>query len=218
MATSLAQKLRIKEKDLICPVNEPANYKKHLGPLPKNAGLVADPTEANHIHWFVTNRAEMEKGLNGMLKKLSEGVLLWIFYPKGTSGIQTDLTRDKGWDELLKRDNLQWISLIAFDDTWSTFACRLKTETDKKKEAKPKEREIFNWIDPAKKIVRLPEDFSAVLKKNKKQEAFFNSLSFTNRKEYVEWIVTAKRPETRADRVKESVARLAKDWKNPRNL
>jgi hypothetical protein len=68
------------------------------------------------------------------------------------------------------------------------FASRLKTEADRPKEAKPKVREIFDWIDPEKKIVRLPEDFAATLKKNKAQAAFFNMLSFTKRKEYVEWI------------------------------
>lgn len=142
---------------------------------------------------------------------------LWIFYPKGISGIQTDLTRDKGWEKLLAHD-LKWISLISFDNTWSTFGMRQKSEADVKKEAKPVRREIFDWIDPVKKIVRLPEDFAAMLKKKKKEEVFFNSLSFTNRKEYVEWIVTAKREETRMERVKGSIERLGKQWKNPRNI
>jgi hypothetical protein len=98
---------------------------------------------------------------------LHDDIVCWIYYPKGTSKIQTDLTRDKGWDALLKHDELQWISLISFDDTWSSFGMRLKTEADKKKEAKPKERPIFDWVDPKTKTVRLPEDFEAALKKSK---------------------------------------------------
>jgi hypothetical protein len=147
-----------------------------------------------------------------------EEVICWIYYPKGTSKLQTDLTRDKGWDALLRHEEFQWISLISFDDTWSTFAFRLKTEADKKKEAAPKVREIFNWVDPVAKTVRLPDDFDAALRKNKKQEEFFNSLSFTNKKEYLEWIVTAKRDETRNERIKASVERLEMKWKNPRNM
>lgn len=66
---------------------------------------------------------------------LKDDVVCWIYYPKGTSKIQTDLTRDKGWEALLKHNHLQWISLISFNDTWSAFGMRLKTEADKRKNA-----------------------------------------------------------------------------------
>jgi hypothetical protein len=219
MPTTLTQKLKIGEGDLILPINAPGNYAGTLGTLPRSAAIISKPDRATQLHWFVTNRAQMEKELRGIVSLLKDGMILWIFYPKGTSKIQTDLTRDKGWDALLKVPNLQWLSLIAFDETWAAFASRIKTDADRRKETKPaKAREIFDWIDPEKKIVRLPEDFAAALKKNKAEDAFFNTLSFTNRKEYVEWIITAKRPETRAERVHGSIERLRKSWKNPRNL
>ena len=56
------------------------------------------------------------------------------------------------------------------------------------------------------------------MKKHKKASGFFQTLSFTNKKEFVEWIVTAKREDTRNERVKGSVERLLKGWKNPRNF
>ena len=154
------------------------------------------------------------------MKLVKPGLIVWTYYPKGTSGVQTDLSRDKGWDCLLSEgDKLTWISLISFDDTWSVFGFRAKTEEDKKKEAKPKEeREIFKWVNPQTKEVKLPDDLNATLKKNKKQSDFFNSLSFTNKKEYIEWIVTAKREETRNERLKGTIERLGKGWKNPANL
>jgi uncharacterized protein YdeI (YjbR/CyaY-like superfamily) len=43
------------------------------------------------------------------------------------------------------------------------------------------------------------------------------TLSFTNKKEYVEWIITAKRKETRSERLTASIERLEKGWKSPRN-
>jgi hypothetical protein len=164
------------------------------------------------------NKAQMDKELNKVLKLIKEDVVLWIYYPKGSSKMQTDLTRDKGWDNLLKHDELTWISLISFDDTWSTFGSRLKTGADKKREEKPKERPIFDYVDPNTKSVRLPDDLAGALTRNKKQEEFFNTLSFTNKKEYIEWIVTAKREETRNERVNGTVERLGKGWKNPRNI
>ncbi len=217
MATPTAQKLKIKEKYSLLTINAPREFAKSLGALP--AGVTISPKTKNYqqIHWFLNNKAQLEKEMNGVLKLIKNDVVCWIYYPKGSSKIQTDLTRDKGWETLLKHDELQWISLISFDDTWSTFGCRLKTDTDKKKESKPIERPILAYIDSVKKTVRIPDDLAAALKKNIKQAAFFNSLSFTNKKEYVEWVVTAKREETRAERVKGSIERLGKGWKNPAN-
>jgi hypothetical protein len=216
-ATSTAQKLRIKENYTLFTINAPANFKKNLGSLPDGIKISGFARNYNQVHWFVKDQAQMKEELNNVLSLIKDDVVCWVYYPKGTSKIQTDLTRDKGWDKLLKHQGMQWISLISFDDTWSAFGMRLKTEADKKKEAQSKEREIFKYIDAQKKIIYLPDDFAAALKKAKKQEAFFNSLSFSNRKEYVEWIVTAKREETRTTRVKESIERLEKEWKNPAN-
>src|SRR5688572_25460848 len=157
--------------------------------------------------------------MSKVLKLLRPGIIAWVYYPKGSSKIQTDLTRDKGWDCLLSEgDKLTWISLISFDDTWSVFGFRAKTEADKKKESKPNVREIFNWVDPKTKEVKLPNDLAASFKKNKKEAAAFDSLSFTNKKEYIEWIVMAKREQTRAERIKGTIERLGKGWKNPRNM
>ena len=220
MATSISDKLKIKPKSSLLTLNAPADFKKGLNGLPAGVKITDSGKDYDQVHWFVQNKAQLEKEMSKVMKLVKEGVIVWVYYPKGSSKIQTDLTRDKGWDCLLaESDKLTWISLISFNDTWSVFGFRSKTETDKKKDAKPKpEREIFKWVNPQTKEVKLPDDLAAALKKNKKQADFFNTLSFTNKKEYVEWIVTAKREETRVERVKETLDRLAKGWKNPRNI
>ena len=218
MATSLAQKLKIKEGFTLRTIKTPADFKKELGPLPDDVSVSATAKRFEQIHWFILNKAQLDKELPNVMPLVKDDVLCWCYYPKGSSSLQTDLTRDKGWDNLLKHEHFHWISLISFNDTWSAFAFRLKTATDKKKEAKPKERPIFDYIDPQKKIVRLPDDLQALLSKNKKASSFFESLSFTNKKEYVEWIVTAKRAETRQERINGTLDKLLKGWKNPRNM
>jgi len=218
MATSTAQKLRIKDDFTILTINAPGNFKASMGALPKGVQISSSAKNYNQVHWFVMEKSQMEKELSKVLKLVKGDVICWIYYPKGSSGIQTDLTRDKGWHALLKHNELQWISLISFDETWSTFGFRMKTDADKKKDAVPKEREIFKWVNPKTKEVRLPDDLYANLQKNKKQREFFDTLSFTNKKEYIEWIVTAKREETRNERVKGTIERLSKGWKNPRNM
>ena len=219
MPNTVSQKLKIQKDFSLLTINAPSNFKKGLEGLPAGVNISDKEKDYNQVHWFVMNKAKMEKELNKVLKLLKKDVLLWIYYPKGTSKLQTDLTRDKGWEALLKHDELTWINLISFDDTWSAFASRLKTEGDKKKELKTNyDREIFKWVNPQTKEVKLPEDLAAALKKNKKQSEYFNSLSFINKKEYIEWIVTAKREEKRNERLNGTIERLGKQWKNPRNI
>jgi hypothetical protein len=220
MATSISDKLKIQEKANLLTINAPDDFKKGLTGLPKGVTITTTATAYDQVHWFVYTKAQLEKEMSKVMKMVKPGIVVWVYYPKGTSKIQTDLTRDKGWECLMSEsDKLTWINLISFNDTWSVFGFRGKTEADKKKEAKPRaEREIFNWVDPATKKVKLPPDLAAALRKNKKETAFFETLSFSNKKEYVEWIVTAKREETRKERIKGTVERLAKQWKNPRNM
>lgn len=217
MPSNTVQKLKIKEGYTLMTIHAPAEFKDDLGKLPDGVVVTEKAKSYQQIHWFVKEKAQMEKELTKVMGLLKQDVLCWIYFPKGTSKIQTDLTRDKGWEVLLKQNDLQWVNLISFNDTWSAFGMRLKTEADKKKDAKPKDRPIFDYIDAAKKIIRLPEDFEKRLEKAEKEKEFFETLSFTNKKEYVEWIVTAKREETRATRVTESIERLGKGWKNPAN-
>lgn len=220
MATSIAQKFRIREKDTLLALDAPADFKKNLGKLPAGVSIATSGKEYNQIHWFVMNKAQLEKQVSKILKLLKDDTVVWIYYPKGSSKLQTDLNRDNGWEVLMKhQDKLTWINLISFDETWSAFGLRARTDADKKKEAKPKaEREIFKYANSATKEIRLPDDLAASLKKNKTAAAFFDSLSFSNRREYVEWIITAKREETRAERVSGTIERLGKKWKNPRNI
>jgi hypothetical protein len=219
MANSISQKLRIKSGDTLLTLNAPSNFKKGLQGLPAGVKITDSGKDYNQVHWFVMNRAQMEKEMSKVMKLVKPEVIVWVYYPKGTSKIQTDLTRDKGWDCLLKEgDKLTWISLISFDDTWSTFGFRAKTEADRKKEAKPAVREIFYYVNPQTREINLPKDLASILEKNKKEVIFFDSLSFTSKKEYIEWIVTAKREETRNERLKGTIERLGKGWKNPRNM
>jgi hypothetical protein len=219
MANSVADKLKIKTGDILLSLNAPPNFKRDLGELPEDVSVTLMGKTYNQIHWFVMNKAQLEKELSKVLKMLQSEILVWVYYPKGTGNMQTDLTRDKGWDSLLSETKkLTWVSLISFDDNWSAFGFRAKTEADKKKDAKPKVREIFNWVNPTTKEVKLPDDLAEGLKAHKKQNEFFKNLSFTNKKEYIEWVITAKQAKTRAERITESIDRMSKGWKNPRNL
>ena len=69
----------------------------------------------------------------------------------------------------------------------------------------------------AKPEAKVPADLAAALKKNRQAAATFENFPPGQRREYVDWIVEAKREETRARRVAQAVEWLAegkkRNWK-----
>ncbi len=64
-------------------------------------------------------------------------------------------------------------------------------------------------IDNEPRIVVVPEDLQQALEANQKAKEIFEAYSYTHRKEYVEWITGAKRQETRENRIKKAVEKIA---------
>jgi uncharacterized protein YdeI (YjbR/CyaY-like superfamily) len=65
-----------------------------------------------------------------------------------------------------------------------------------------------NTYVPAQAIPDLPGNIAKALKANPKAWSFFQELAPTYRRHFVGWIHTAKRPETREKRIRESIALL----------
>jgi uncharacterized protein YdeI (YjbR/CyaY-like superfamily) len=80
-------------------------------------------------------------------------------------------------------------------------------------------------VQPARKTkdaaarppAEVPEDLAAALKKHRKAAATFEAFSPSARREYIEWITEAKREETRAKRLAQTLEWLAegkqRNWK-----
>jgi uncharacterized protein YdeI (YjbR/CyaY-like superfamily) len=70
---------------------------------------------------------------------------------------------------------------------------------------------------PPKPALDAPEDLSAALDGNAAARATFDGFSPSCRREYVEWVIEAKRPETRAKRIAQAVEWMAegkrRNWK-----
>ncbi len=128
--------------------------------------------------------------------------------------MQTDLTRDKGWDCLKKLD-MQWLSLISFDDNWSAFLMKNSPAKKENKVSETYHNISAEYADPKTKTVKLPEDLKTLFNKQKKAAEIFDALSYSCRKEYVLWIVSAKQEQTRKDRLNKTIQKLLDGKKNP---
>ncbi len=123
-AATLAAKLKLKPNARAALVRAPEGYLDQLGPLP--AGVTVATGLRGQFDWvqiFVKNQSEISALAPQAVAALKPTSLLWISFPKGSSKMQTDLTRDKGWEALHAYD-LRWVTLVSVNDTWSAFAMR----------------------------------------------------------------------------------------------
>lgn len=58
------------------------------------------------------------------------------------------------------------------------------------------------------RVVELPEDFKALLEANGQANLVYNKLSYSHKKEYMTWILSAKKTETRTKRMEQAIIRL----------
>ena len=70
--------------------------------------------------------------------------------------------------------------------------------------------------DTEARVITPPADLARALKTNKDAQATWNGLSYTHRREHVEHLEDAKKPETRQRRLEKSIALLAAGTKGPR--
>ena len=69
--------------------------------------------------------------------------------------------------------------------------------------------EVVLEKDTDLRAVEVPRDLMTALSQHKTARKLFESLSYTHKKEYVRWIESAKRSETRERRIRIAVARIS---------
>jgi len=122
--SALAKKMKLRPGSRALILNAPEGYRRELEPLPKDVQLLERLSgKFDWIQLFVRTEAELEALAPKAIAAMSADSMLWISFPKGSSKIQTDLTRDKGWSSLQHVD-LKWVNLVSVNPTWSAFALR----------------------------------------------------------------------------------------------
>ena len=68
--------------------------------------------------------------------------------------------------------------------------------------------EVAIEVDTEPRTIEPPADLAEALDANPDAASTFDSFSYSHRREYVEWIDEAKRPETRERRIAKTIERL----------
>jgi hypothetical protein len=117
--TPLAKKLGIKEGSAICTRGAPAGYAALVAPLPegvRTGRTVNGRTDLVHI--FSRQRSKLLAELTAARTALRDDAMIWVSWPKKSSGVATDITEDT-IRELAFPLGLVDVKVCAVDDTWS---------------------------------------------------------------------------------------------------
>jgi hypothetical protein len=115
----LVQKLGIQPGFCIFIEGAPTAYGDIVGPLPADV-TIAKRLKAplDMVHLFATEAAGLAGKLRGCRDAIQPDGMIWVSWPKKTSGIATDLSDIVVRDTAL-RLGLVDIKVCAVDDTWS---------------------------------------------------------------------------------------------------
>jgi hypothetical protein len=133
--TPLAKKLGIKEGFRVGFVNSPKGLKKELGPLPADVkisvGQLTKPLDL--IVLFTDSERILKLEFSLLAEKLSANGMLWVAWPKKSSGVSTDLSFDSVQQTGLQA-GLVDVKICAVNEIWSglKFVYRIKDRTSRR--------------------------------------------------------------------------------------
>jgi hypothetical protein len=126
--TPLIKKLGIKSGSSIFVHQAPEAYFDWLGPLPNKVTIKKKVTgQLDFIHLFVKDEKSFHQAFVKAQKVLKKDGMLWVSWPKKSSGVVTDLD-----ENVIRNFGLQEglvdVKVCAVDDVWSglKFVVRVK--------------------------------------------------------------------------------------------
>ena len=115
----VAERLQVKGDRRLAVIGASPAQERTVG-----AGKVrADIGKADVVLLFAPDRAHLDTELPDVLRTMPQSAILWVAYPKLSSKLAADLSRDV-IGALAPRHGLDTVSQIAIDEDWS--ALRLK--------------------------------------------------------------------------------------------
>ena len=126
--TPLPQKLGIKDGFTLCVRGVPKEYGTLVAPLPGSVRIALKVTaRTDLVHIFSKVRAGLAKELAAARKALRDDAMIWVSWPKKSSGVATDITEDTV-RELAFPLGLVDVKVCAVDETWSGLKLVVRKE------------------------------------------------------------------------------------------
>jgi hypothetical protein len=217
MSQTLLEKLQFKDEKNLLVQGLPSAIEKQFVKLAfaKNLTPLLKSRKIDFALVFAINEQQLGNIVREVLPALQRDAKFWVAYPKVGSKIATTLYRECSW-YCITGEGYEVVRQVAIDHVWT--AIRFKKSDTVTALAKAAVREAVlesAGIDLVDRAIRPPADFAKELRRSKVASHFFEELSFTDQKEYVVWISSAKKEETRSRRLGQAIDKLIAGKKNP---
>jgi hypothetical protein len=130
---STVKKLGLKPGMRALILGAPSGYIDSLAPKPDGVAVSESLGSAHDfVQFFATKKSEITKSAKKLLQSAAPGAFVWISYPKKTSGVDSDLSREEVWTAM---EGTGWrpVSQIAIDDVWSALRFRRTQDVNSRK-------------------------------------------------------------------------------------
>jgi hypothetical protein len=118
--TPLWRKLGYKNGISAWVEGEPSNYISLLT-LPADVVVTWLPrakSEMRFVHLFATSASQLKSKLESYRKRIVPGGMIWVSWPKKSSGVKSDITEDRIRDLALPMGFVD-VKVCAVDEVWS---------------------------------------------------------------------------------------------------
>ncbi len=118
---SVVEKIELKDEKNLLIQGLPSTIEKQFAKLSfsKNVTPLLKIRKIDFALVFAVNHNQLKDILKDVVPALADGAKLWIAYPKLSSKIVSDLSRDCNWD-CIAAHGLESMRLIALDNVWCT--------------------------------------------------------------------------------------------------
>ena len=217
MSQTLLEKLQLKDEKNLLIQGLPSAIEKQFVKLAfaKNLTPLLKSRKIDFALVFAVNEQQLGNIVREVLPALQPDGKFWVAYPKVGSKIATTLNRNCSW-VCITGYGYEEVRQVPLDHVWTAIRFKKVDAVAALVRAAQRDEVLESaGIDPISKTVLPPDDFAKELRRSKVASHFFEELSVTDQKEYVVWISSAKKEETRHRRLGQAIDKLVAGKKNP---
>jgi len=135
--TPLAKKLGIKGGQRVAFIAAPPELRDWLAPLPPDVLLGRPDATSDLVHVFVRHRADLARHLAALRSRLRDDAVVWVSWPKKSSGVATDVTEDTIRELALPAGYVD-VNVCAVSDVWSGLKLVVRKELRSQQAPRPR--------------------------------------------------------------------------------
>jgi len=217
MSQTLLEKLQLTDERNLLIQGLPSSIEKQFVKLAfaKNITPLLKIKKIDFALVFAINEQQLASLVREVVPSLQPEANFWVAYPKVGSKIATTLNRECSW-ECITGTGYEAVRHVAIDHVWTAVRFKKADPIATLRRAAMQEAVLEEaGTGTIARTIHPPADFAKELRRSKVASHFFEELSFTNKKEYVTWITSAKKEQTRSRRLELAIDKLIAGKKNP---